>query len=230
MFMIELRDSEGAQRGPMIRICIFAAHCRRSRGRRACRQTMCDMIPNAEHWRVSVWEAQELQHAIMGYEPRATAAGERSNASALSPPAVQFLAPETGPWAHGEARSSDRGMPFRRRTRLPTTETVVGRAAVKHVDVDPVGVGRQAQVDGGARAGMLAGVGQGLLHDAIGGQLHAEVQPIGSAGSRSLQQPTSQRSDLMLMATAGSLRCLVPPKSMSSPAASLCVVPARCRR
>ncbi|MCU1686949.1 MAG: hypothetical protein JWQ81_7688 [Amycolatopsis sp.] len=30
---------------------------------------MCDMIPNAEHWRVSVHEAQELQHAIMGYLP-----------------------------------------------------------------------------------------------------------------------------------------------------------------
>jgi lysine 2,3-aminomutase len=30
---------------------------------------MCDMIPNAEHWRVSVGEAQDLQHAIMGYLP-----------------------------------------------------------------------------------------------------------------------------------------------------------------
>jgi lysine 2,3-aminomutase len=30
---------------------------------------MCDMIPNAEHWRVSVAEAQALQHAIMGYLP-----------------------------------------------------------------------------------------------------------------------------------------------------------------
>jgi lysine 2,3-aminomutase len=30
---------------------------------------MCDMIPNAEHWRLGVWEAQELQHAIMGYLP-----------------------------------------------------------------------------------------------------------------------------------------------------------------
>ncbi|HEY3501912.1 MAG TPA: lysine 2,3-aminomutase [Actinocatenispora sp.] len=30
---------------------------------------MCDMIPNAEHWRVSVAEAQHLQHAIMGYLP-----------------------------------------------------------------------------------------------------------------------------------------------------------------
>jgi lysine 2,3-aminomutase len=30
---------------------------------------MCDMIPNSEHWRVSVADAQELQHAIMGYMP-----------------------------------------------------------------------------------------------------------------------------------------------------------------
>jgi lysine 2,3-aminomutase len=30
---------------------------------------MCDMIPNAEHWRLSVWEAQELQFAILGYLP-----------------------------------------------------------------------------------------------------------------------------------------------------------------
>jgi lysine 2,3-aminomutase len=30
---------------------------------------MCDMIPNSEHWRLAVWEAQQLQHAIMGYLP-----------------------------------------------------------------------------------------------------------------------------------------------------------------
>lgn len=30
---------------------------------------MCDMIPNAEHWRVGVWHAQQLQHDIMGYLP-----------------------------------------------------------------------------------------------------------------------------------------------------------------
>jgi lysine 2,3-aminomutase len=30
---------------------------------------MCDMIPNAEHWRTPVHEAQRLQHAIMGYLP-----------------------------------------------------------------------------------------------------------------------------------------------------------------
>ncbi|ASR36207.1 lysine 2,3-aminomutase [Prauserella marina] len=30
---------------------------------------LCDMIPHAEHWRLAVWEAQELQHGIMGYLP-----------------------------------------------------------------------------------------------------------------------------------------------------------------
>ncbi|MEA2476768.1 MAG: lysine 2,3-aminomutase [Actinomycetota bacterium] len=30
---------------------------------------MCDMIPNSEHWRLAVHEAQDLQHSIMGYLP-----------------------------------------------------------------------------------------------------------------------------------------------------------------
>lgn len=30
---------------------------------------MCDMIPNAEHWRVPVAQAQQLQHDIMGWLP-----------------------------------------------------------------------------------------------------------------------------------------------------------------
>jgi lysine 2,3-aminomutase len=30
---------------------------------------LCDMIPNAEHWRLALWEAQDLQMAIMGYLP-----------------------------------------------------------------------------------------------------------------------------------------------------------------
>ena len=30
---------------------------------------MCDMIPNSEHWRLAVYEAQTLQHEIMGYLP-----------------------------------------------------------------------------------------------------------------------------------------------------------------
>lgn len=30
---------------------------------------MCDMIPNSEHWRIALWEAQQLQLEIMGYLP-----------------------------------------------------------------------------------------------------------------------------------------------------------------
>jgi KamA family protein len=30
---------------------------------------MCDMIPSSEHWRVSLAQAQQLQHGIMGYLP-----------------------------------------------------------------------------------------------------------------------------------------------------------------
>jgi lysine 2,3-aminomutase len=30
---------------------------------------LCDMIPHAEHWRVAVWQAQQLQHDIMGWLP-----------------------------------------------------------------------------------------------------------------------------------------------------------------
>ena len=30
---------------------------------------LCDMIPNAEHWRLALYEAQQLQHGIMGYLP-----------------------------------------------------------------------------------------------------------------------------------------------------------------
>ncbi len=30
---------------------------------------LCDMIPNAEHWRLSLAEAQQLQLQIMGYLP-----------------------------------------------------------------------------------------------------------------------------------------------------------------
>jgi lysine 2,3-aminomutase len=30
---------------------------------------MCDIIPNAEHWRLAIHEAQTLQHDIMGYLP-----------------------------------------------------------------------------------------------------------------------------------------------------------------
>ena len=31
---------------------------------------LCDMIPFSEHWRLSLGEAQRLQHGIMGYLPK----------------------------------------------------------------------------------------------------------------------------------------------------------------
>ncbi|MGE5765105.1 MAG: KamA family radical SAM protein [Mycobacterium leprae] len=30
---------------------------------------LCDMVPNSEHWRLAVWEGQQLQRAILGYLP-----------------------------------------------------------------------------------------------------------------------------------------------------------------
>jgi lysine 2,3-aminomutase len=30
---------------------------------------MCDMVPNSEHWRTPLWQAQQLQLSIMGYLP-----------------------------------------------------------------------------------------------------------------------------------------------------------------
>ncbi|GAB3934659.1 hypothetical protein GCM10027614_08070 [Micromonospora vulcania] len=65
---------------------------------------MCDMIPNAEHWRVPVWHAQQLQHDIMGYLPGyatpASSATSRSSANAgstCSPTTTATAASPTGP-------------------------------------------------------------------------------------------------------------------------------------
>ena len=52
---------------------------------------MCDMIPFSEHWRVSVADAQRLQHAIMGYLPGLRDPADRLRRAvrrqALDPPA-----------------------------------------------------------------------------------------------------------------------------------------------
>ncbi len=51
---------------------------------------MCDMIPFSEHWRVSVADAQRLQHSIMGYLPGLRDAAHRLRRAvrrqALGPP------------------------------------------------------------------------------------------------------------------------------------------------
>lgn len=66
---------------------------------------MCDMIPFSEHWRVSLREAQELQHAIMGYLP------------GFATPRVVCDVPFVGKrWVHQvENYDTERGMSFWRK-------------------------------------------------------------------------------------------------------------------
>ena len=59
---------------------------------------MCDMIPNAEHWRLAVHEAQHLQHSIMGYLP------------GFATPRIVCDVPFVGKrWVH-QVESYDRGL------------------------------------------------------------------------------------------------------------------------
>lgn len=66
---------------------------------------MCDMIPFAEHWRLSLKEAQELQHAIMGYLP------------GFATPRIVCDVPFVGKrWVHQvESYDTEKGMSFWRK-------------------------------------------------------------------------------------------------------------------
>ncbi len=66
---------------------------------------MCDMIPFSEHWRLSLREAQELQHAIMGYLP------------GFATPRIVCDVPFVGKrWVHQvESYDRDKGMSFWRK-------------------------------------------------------------------------------------------------------------------
>ena len=66
---------------------------------------MCDMIPFSEHWRLSLREAQELQHAIMGYLP------------GFATPRIVCDVPFVGKrWVHQvESYDRDKGMSFGRK-------------------------------------------------------------------------------------------------------------------
>ena len=61
---------------------------------------MCDLIPYSEHWRVSVADAQRLQHAIMGYLP------------GFAPPRIVCDVPFVGKrWVHQlESYDTERGI------------------------------------------------------------------------------------------------------------------------
>ena len=66
---------------------------------------MCDMIPFAEHWRLSLAEAQHLQHSMMGYLP------------GFATPRIVCDVPFVGKrWVHQvETYDTERGMSFWRK-------------------------------------------------------------------------------------------------------------------
>jgi L-lysine 2,3-aminomutase len=63
---------------------------------------LCDMIPGSEHWRLTLAEAQELQHQIMGYLP------------GFATPRVVCDVPYVGKrWVHQVSRyDTDRGISY----------------------------------------------------------------------------------------------------------------------
>jgi lysine 2,3-aminomutase len=74
---------------------------------------MCDMIPGAEHWRVTLGEAQDLQSAIMGYLP------------GYATPRVVCDVPYVGKrWVHQAARhDTTRGISYWTKNYLTAIET-----------------------------------------------------------------------------------------------------------
>ena len=77
---------------------------------------MCDMIPFAEHWRLSLAEAQRLQHDLMGYLP------------GFATPRIVCDVPFVGKrWVHQvDSYDTERGMSFWRknyRTSIESTDT-----------------------------------------------------------------------------------------------------------
>jgi len=63
---------------------------------------MCDMIPGSEHWRISLAQAQHLQHQIMGYLP------------GFATPRIVCDVPYVGKrWVHQVARyDTERGISY----------------------------------------------------------------------------------------------------------------------
>jgi KamA family protein len=63
---------------------------------------LCDMIPNSEHWRLTLGEAQRLQHQIMGYLP------------GFATPRMICDVPYVGKrWVHQESRyDTERGISY----------------------------------------------------------------------------------------------------------------------
>ena len=90
---------------------------------------MCDMIPFAEHWRLSLKEAQDLQHAIMGYLP------------GFATPRIVCDVPFVGKrWVHQvETYETERGMSFWRKNYRTSIEAGDDQALSReYVYYDPI--------------------------------------------------------------------------------------------
>lgn len=90
---------------------------------------MCDMIPFSEHWRMSLREAQDLQHAIMGYLP------------GFATPRIVCDVPFVGKrWVHQvEDYDTERGMSFWRKNYRTSIEgDDVEALSREYVYYDPI--------------------------------------------------------------------------------------------
>ena len=90
---------------------------------------MCDMIPNSEHWRIAVHEAQALQHDIMGYMP------------GYATPRLLCDVPFVGKrWVHQVAEyDRDRGISYWTKNYRTTIEAEDGGALNKRYEYyDPI--------------------------------------------------------------------------------------------
>ena len=90
---------------------------------------MCDMIPFAEHWRLSLAEAQGLQHDIMGYLP------------GFATPRILCDVPFVGKrWVHQvDTYDKERGMSFWRKNYRTSIETADTEALSREfVYYDPI--------------------------------------------------------------------------------------------
>jgi lysine 2,3-aminomutase len=90
---------------------------------------MCDMIPFAEHWRLSLAEAQHLQHSIMGYLP------------GFSTPRIVCDVPYVGKrWVHQvDQYDTEKGMSFWRKNYRTSIEGADTEALSRdYVYYDPI--------------------------------------------------------------------------------------------
>ena len=130
---------------------------------------LCDMIPGSEHWRLAVWQAQELQHAIMGYLP------------GFATPRLVCDVPYVGKrWVHQlDEYDRERGISYwtkNYRTALERDDATRPAAALRVPRPDPHAARR--------RAGVVAGAGRGPGQPGAADAQRPLAAPLGRTGAR----------------------------------------------